>query len=145
MPWRWRTAWASAWQGGAPRAQGQPAPALPLPLTTRLHTHTRTHSPHLVSLRSTAYKLNVHENRRVFDESGWDIVSHFKPLRLPYYYTEVQTRRAMRFAYKVTKDLIPQLYEPMFDGEIIELLFTREEWEEPVVHNTEKVPFTPEP
>ena len=90
------------------------------------------------------YKLNVHENRRAFDESGWDIVSHFRPLKLPYYYTEVQARRAMRFAYRVTGGLQPQLYEPMFDGEIIELIFTREDWAEPVVHNVEKAAFAPE-
>ena len=90
------------------------------------------------------YKLNVHDNRRAFDERGWDVVSHFKPLALPHYLKEVQARRAMRFAYEVVKGLRQEEYAPLFGGEIIELVFTRQDWAEPVVFNTEKVPFTPE-
>jgi hypothetical protein len=116
-------------------------PALTPFTTTHAHcTHTRTRT----RARSTVYKLNVHDNRRAFDDKGWDVVSHFKPLKLPYYLSEVQTRRAMRFAYEVLKGRPQEEYTPLFGGEIIELVFTRQDWAEPVVFNTEKAPLSPE-
>ncbi len=108
-----------------------------MPLTSR-------HPPSSPRARSTIYKLNVHDNRRAFDERGWDVVSNFKPLALPYYLSEVQTRRAMRFAYEVLKGRPQEEYTPLFGGEIIELVFTRQDWAEPVVFNTEKAPLSPE-
>jgi hypothetical protein len=90
------------------------------------------------------YKLNVHENRRFFSSDGWDIVSNFKPLRLPPYLKEVQARRSMRFAYELIKGRSNEEYQDLFEGEIPECVITREDWAEPAIPNTEKVPFQPE-
>lgn len=123
------------WAPRAPRSLSCAAPLCPSPLAT---------PPPFLPARSTIYKLNVHDNRRAFDERGWDVVSNFKPLALPYYFSEVQTRRAMRFAYELLKGRPQEEYTPLFGGEIIELVFTRQDWAEPVVFNTEKAPLSPE-
>ena len=99
---------------------------------------------------STVYKLNVHDNRRAFNEYGWDIVSHFRPLKLPSSIFEVQSVRALRFAFEVVKGRPVEEYDALLMSEvgasdIAELVMTRKEWKEPALHNVEKVPLRPEP
>ncbi len=98
---------------------------------------------------STVYKLNVHDNRRAFDEDGWDIVSNFRRLALPLSLREVQSLRAMRFAFEVVKGRPIEEYDALLMAEvgvsdIAELVITRNEWKEPALHNVEKVPFRSE-
>jgi hypothetical protein len=91
----------------------------------------------------------VHDNRRGFTEDGWDFVSNFKPLALPPTLKEVQSIRAMRFAYEVVKQRSAEEYLSMVQAEelkkdIPEFVMTRVNWKEPAHSNTEKIPFQPE-
>ena len=49
----------------------------------------------------------------------------------------------MKYAFEVIKGLPAHVYLDMLSVEIPELLFTLEDWVEPVHYNTEKVPFKP--
>jgi FkbM family methyltransferase len=134
------------------------------------------------ALGYTVYKLNVHDNRRAFNEDGWDFVSvrsfiaafdlnpacsllpslcflssifstlfpptyplnqNYQPIKVEPYLKEVYHRRSMKYAFEVIKGLPTHVYLDMLSVEIPELLFTLEDWVEPVHFNTEKVPFKP--
>jgi FkbM family methyltransferase len=94
--------------------------------------------PRLHALNYTAYKLNVHDNRRVFNARGVDVASNFAPLTLEHFFEEVFGQRHMRFAFKVKKGLPEEAYNDMLNDEIPEFFITREALEEPVFVNEHK-------
>ncbi len=90
------------------------------------------------ALNYTCYKLNVHDNRRVFNARGVDVGSHFGPINLEWYFDEVYGQRHLRYAFKVKKGLGDGVYDEMLADEIPELFITREPLEEPVFLNERK-------
>jgi FkbM family methyltransferase len=90
------------------------------------------------ALNYTCYKLNVHDNRRVFNARGMDVGSHFGPINLEWYFDEVYGQRHLRYAFKVKKGLDDGVYNDMLQDDIPELFITREPLEEPVFLNERK-------
>lgn len=68
---------------------------------------------------------------------------NYQPIKVEPYLKEVYHRRSMKYAFEVIKGLPTHVYLDMLSVEIPELLFTLEDWVEPVHYNTEKVPFKP--
>lgn len=97
------------------------------PLVRRLH-----------ALNYTIYKLNVHDNRRVFNARGVDVASRFGPINLEWYFDEVYGQRHLRYAFKVKKGLDDGVYDNMLADDIPEFFITRVPLEEPVFLNERK-------
>lgn len=68
---------------------------------------------------------------------------NYQPIRVEPYLKEVYHRRSIKYAFEVIKGLPTRVYLDMLSVEIPELLFTNEDWAEPVHYNVEKVPFRP--
>ena len=94
--------------------------------------------PQLHALNYTVYKLNVHDNRRVFNARGVDVASHFGPIGLESFFDEVYGPRAIQFSFKVKRGLPKEAYDEMLANDIPELFITRDEMEEPVHVNEKK-------
>ena len=92
----------------------------------------------LHALNYTLYKLNVHDNRRVFNARGVDVGSRFGPINLEWFFDEVYGQRHMRYAFKVKKGLDDGAYDSMLADDIPEFFITREALEEPVFLNERK-------
>ena len=59
----------------------------------------------LQSLGYEIFRLNVHDNRRFINESGWDSLSGFQDIGIEPYFEELMQQRYMRYVLKVRHNI----------------------------------------
>jgi hypothetical protein len=91
------------------------------------------------------YRLDVHDNRRFINSSGWDTISHFAPLPdLEPWFEERLQLRYMRYALKVKRLPSAEAWAPIVGWEMMpDFLITRVRLEEPQNIDDRKQPVRP--
>ena len=88
------------------------------------------------------YRLNVHDNRRFINESGWDTVAGFGDIGIEPYFEELLQQRFMRYVLKVRPLPRVEDWTPIAAwGSMPEFLITRVPMSEPQRTNEKKRRF----
>jgi FkbM family methyltransferase len=85
------------------------------------------------------YRLNVHDNRRFINASGWDTHAHFQPINLEPHFEELLHQRYIRYVLKVRPLPRPEDWDEIAAwGMMPEFLITRVPLSEAVHANERK-------